>query len=449
MVGYLHSQPVKKQRYTMNYSQQCLWHPCSQMKDYENFAPLMVERAEGAYLYLQSGEKVIDAISSWWCKSLGHNHPRLKNALLTQVDKFEHVLLANTTNETIIHLSERLTKLTGTLNKVFYAGDGSTAVEIALKMSLHAKKNLGQANRTKFISLKNSYHGETVGAMSLSDVGLYKNPYQDILFDAYHIQHIPYVAGENSAAWSDCSSVWEQVEAELTQHAENTCAVIVEPIIQGAGGMRTYSQDFLKRLRAWTIKHDVYLIADEIMTGLGRTGKMFACDHAGIEPDFICLGKSLTAGWVPFSAVLTRHDIYDLFYADYESNKAFLHSNTFSGNALAASIAIEVLTILKEEKLCEKANFLGDVMLANMQSIASDTGRLTNIRSVGAMIAADLVCDNPKRRFGYEVYQQAVKLGALLRPLGNTIYWLPPLNSDATLLNDLSRITKAAIIASS
>lgn len=424
---------------------QYIWHPCSQMKDYETFKPLEVVSAKGSFIELKNGQKIIDAISSWWCKSLGHNHPRLKKALIEQLDRFEHVILANTTNQTIVELSEKLSQLTRSLNKVFYASDGSSAVEIAMKMSLHSRKIEGKHKKNVFISLKNAYHGETAATLSVSDIGLYRDAYDSMLFKSHFIPSLPYVSGMHDPLWQDCSTHWEHIEKFLHPFAENTTAILVEPIVQGAGGMQIYSQDFLKRLREWTKAHDVHLIADEIMTGFGRTGKMLACEHAAIEPDFLCLAKGLTSGWLPLSAVLTSNAIYDLFYDDYQSGKSFLHSHTHSGNALAASVALEVLRIYAEENSCAQAATLGDAMLSAMLDIAEATGKLKNIRGIGAIVAADLICDDPNRRMGFEVYQHAVKMGALLRPIGNTIYWLPPLNMDMEILSQLKIVTEKAI----
>ncbi|KPJ67081.1 MAG: adenosylmethionine-8-amino-7-oxononanoate aminotransferase [Coxiella sp. DG_40] len=424
---------------------QHIWHPCSQMKDYETFKPLVINKAYGPYLELNDGRKIIDAISSWWCKSLGHNHARLKQALLKQSELFEHVILANTTNETIVALSEKLASLTHNLNKVFYAGDGSCAVEIAMKMSLHARKLQDDTKRNRFMALASSYHGETCAALSVSDEGIFRDPYQEMLFDTVFIQNIPYVTGKNDSLWHDCSAHWTDIEQQLEQHAEHTTAIIVEPILQGAGGMLVYSKDFLYRLREWTYKHNIHLIADEIMTGIGRTGPALACEHAAIEPDFVCLSKGLTSGWLPMSVVLTSDKIYDLFYDDYETGKTFFHSHTFTGNALAASIALECLLVMEQEKIYQKVQDNEVYLQQLMAEIAENTGKLNNIRGIGAMVAADLILDNPKQRVGYAVYQKAVELGALLRPLGNTIYWLPPLNTDRDVLKKLQIITEKAI----
>ena len=424
-----------------------IWHPCSQMKDYESVAPIAIWRAEGSYLILKDGSKVIDAIASWWCKSLGHQHPRLKKALLQQTEKFEHVILANTTHEIIEQLSEALTQLLPALNKVFYASEGSSAIEIALKMSVHARQITGEHTRKHFIALQNGYHGETVGALSVSDVGLYRAPYQSLLFNTHFVEEIPYVTGVHDPLWLNCDEHWQRIEKQLAPYADTATALLVEPIVQGAGGMKIYSQAFLKHLHQWARDHHIHFIADEIMTGIGRTGKMLAVEYANIEPDMLCLSKGLTSGWLPFSAVLVHEDIYQLFYDDYATGKAFLHSHTYCGNALAASVALEVLRIFKEENICEEACVLGKYMLQKMQSIANETGILKNVRGMGAIVAAEVL--NPdERRLGFEIFKQALSQGALLRPLGNTLYWLPPLNTSFSTIDALAEITQSCIVRS-
>lgn len=420
------------------------WHPCSQMKDYEQFKPLVVKRAYGSYLELSNGKKIIDAISSWWCKSLGHNHPKLKQSLLAQVEQFEHVIFANTTHENIARLSEKLATFMPHLEKVFYAGDGSCAVEIAMKMSLHYRLLEGSTKKTKFIALKNGYHGETSGALSVSDLGLYRAPYHAMLFDSILIEPL-YVSGSDNFAWHNAELHWNEVEKELARCCDNATAIIVEPILQGAGGMKVYSRDFLSRLANFAKKHNIHLIVDEIMTGIGRTGKMLACEHASIKPDFVCLSKGLTSGWMPFSAVLTTNSIYQAFYDDYEYGKSFLHSHTYSGNALGVSLALAALEVIEQECLINQAAQLQAIMRQEFESIADKTGMLTNIRGIGAVIAADLTDKNLPIRAGYRLYQEAVRQGALLRPLGNTIYWLPPLNINLETLSKLGEITLNSI----
>lgn len=419
-----------------------IWHPCSPIHHDTVLKPLVIARAEGCYLELADGRKLIDAISSWWCKSLGHGHPRLKKALMQQLEKFEHVIFANTTHDVIVELSEKLAQLTSTLDKVFYASDGSCAVEIAMKMSIHARKIQGEDERMNFIALKNSYHGETVGAMSVSDVGLYRKPYENMLFNTFFIEPPP-VTGRDDPLWDNCEAHWPSIEKQLEAFAETATAMIVEPIVQGAGGMIIYSQDFLRRCRAWTKKHNVHLIADEIMTGLGRTGKMLACQHADIEPDFLCLSKGLTSGWLPLSVVLTRASIYELF-CDIELENSFLHSHTHSGNALAARVALETLKVMEEEHLSDKANEIGRMMTDFMLDIAMTTQKLTRVRGIGAIVAADWIGDDLSQ-FSTEFSQRAAASGALLRPLGRTLYWLPPLTIAHVTLYELKRITEKVV----
>jgi len=423
---------------------QNIWHPCTQMKDFETMPPVKIIKAYGSIIETADGKKIIDATSSWWCKSLGHNHPKLKQALNDQADQFEHVIFANTTYDVIEKLSLELSQLMPTLNKVFYAGDGSCAVEIAMKMSVHFHTLIGKPKKTKFITLSNAYHGETMGALSVSDLGLYKKPYQKLLFEPIVIEPL-YVNNTDDPRWHDATNHWQKIENILKQHTPETAAIIIEPILQAAGGMKLYSQDFLKRLAAFARKNHIHIIADEIMTGLGRTGKMLACEHANITPDFICLGKGLTSGWLPFSAVLTSENIYNAFYNDYDKQRNFLHSHTFSGNALGAKLALTTLNIIKQENLSHRAERLQTIMRNYMQSIAEQTGLLTNIRGIGAVIAADLQADNLQPRAGFRLNQLALKHGALLRPLGNTIYWTPPLNITLDALEQLYKITLAAL----
>ncbi len=422
------------------------WHPCSQMKDYERFLPVVIERAQGSWLYRDTGERILDAISSWWCKSLGHGHPRLREALQQQMARFEHVIYANTTYETIVTLSEKLCQLAPQCNKVFYAGDGSCAMEIGLKMALHAQQLQGQSQRTQFISLENGYHGESCATLSVSDVGLYRQPYVALMTDScYTIRGIPYVTGQDDPLWHDCAQVWPAIEAQLAPLADTTAAIVFEPLIQGAGGMLVYSADFLKRLCNWAKQQGILIIADEIMTGLGRSGRMLACEHAGVAPDIIALSKSLTSGWMAFSAVLTTDALYQLFYDDYETGKAFLHSHTFCGNALAAAVALEVMNIITEPQFIGTVQTRAQQLGQYMHQLAADCDRLHNVRQLGMVVAADLKVQPDAGRVGYAIFQEAVRQGAWLRPLGNTLYWLPPLNISGDEMHHLAQVTHCAI----
>ncbi len=426
--------------------QNVFWHPCSQMKDYETFKPLNIKSAKGALIETESGQHLIDAISSWWCKPLGHGHPRLKQALIKQADKFEHVIAANTTHETIVALSEKCAALTDSLDKVFYASDGSCAIEIAIKMSLHSRINRGQKTKKRFVSLENSYHGETIMTLAVSDTGLYKKPYASLYPKTHVLHNIPYVSSSEDTEWHDAKRAFKKTIRKIAPIAHTLSGIVIEPILQGAGGMKIYSQDFLRLLRVWCDEHDIHLIADEIMTGFGRTGKMLACEHAGIEPDFLCLGKGLTAGWLPMSAVVTSNEIYEQFYDDYRTGKAFMHSHTHTGNALCAAIALEAFSVYDDENIPHKAAQLEKDMRAHFGTIAKITDAITNVRAIGGMAACDLKPIIGHPRLGYEIYQEAVKLGALLRPLGNTLYWLPPLNISKDELAQLAEITERAIV---
>ena len=419
-----------------------VWHPCSQMKDFETCPPLVIDRAQGSYLYTNQGP-LIDAISSWWCKSLGHGHPAIISAIKNQLKRFEHVIGANTTHPALVELAEQLTEITGKQH-VFFASDGASAVEIAMKLTIHANQIRGFHHKNQFIALKNGYHGETLGTMSVSDLGIYKAPYESFGVTCHFIDHIPYVTGVHDPLWSDCNKHWLAIEKQLDEISEQACALILEPIIQGAGGMLCYSADFLKKLSVWAKSKNIYLIADEIMTGLGRTGQWLATEHAGIKPDLICLSKGLTSGSIPLSCVMIDNSIFDLFYADYKTGRSFLHSHTYSGNPLAVSAALATIKTMRDENIIPQAQQLGETMLDLLHEVADQSGKLTNVRGVGAVVAADLV-DMGSYRIGNEVYQQALKYGALIRPIGKTIYWLPPLNTDKEIIGKLAEITLNSI----
>lgn len=431
--------------YSHNLDLRFLWNPCSQLKDQENFPPAFVSHSRGPYIYTTDQKSLIDATSSWWCKTLGHNHPRLKEALKKQLDQFEHVSIANTTYELLERLSEKLCFFQSNLKKAYYASDGASAVEIAMKMSLHSRIIQKQPQKQKFITLKNSYHGETMGALSVTDLPIYTQPFQKHLSESIVISNIPYLTDLNSSLWKDASHYWKKIEPYLNQIKEEVTAVIVEPIIQGAAGFQIYSPDFLKKLASWARENDIHFIADEIMTGIGRSGKPLALYYAEAQADFICLSKGLTSGFLPLSVVLTSEKIFNVFYADYDTLKGFLHSHTFSGNALAAAVALETLNIMEEEDLYTQTLKLQNTLYSMMEDIALKTQKLTRIRALGGIVAADLV-PSDKNRIGYQVFQEAFRLGALIRPIGHTLYWTPPLNIELAVLEELKEITEKAII---
>jgi len=418
-----------------------IWHPCAQMKDFELCPPIIVERAQGSYLYTNHGP-LIDAISSWWCKSLGHGHPAVVSAIKKQMERFEHVIAANTTNPVLVELAEHLTQITKKQH-AFFASDGASAVEIAMKLCLHALQIKGHNNKKQFIALKNGYHGETLGTMSVSDLGIYKAPYEGFGVTCHFIEPA-YVNGVNHPLWADCEAYWQIIEPQLEEIKEHVCAVIFEPIIQGAGGMLCYSAHFLNKLAHWAKSNNIYLIADEIMTGWGRTGTWLASEHADIEADLICLSKGLTSGSIPFSCIMIDHDIFELFYNDYSTGKSFLHSHTYSGNPLAVSAALATIQAMQQEETISYTNHLGTIMLNYLQEVAKLSGKLIHVRGIGAVVAAELVNEG-QNRIGDQIYQQALKLGALIRPIGTTLYWLPPLNCDEKTIEKLAEITLNSI----
>lgn len=420
-----------------------VWHPCMQMKDFEASPPFIVERAKGSYLYTDQGP-LIDGISSWWCKSLGHGHPKVLEAIRTQLNRFEHVIGAHTTNDTLVMLAEKLSEITQKQH-VFFASDGSCAVEIAIKLAIQAQQIKGHPERQQIITLENAYHGETIGALSISDLGVYKTPFSNWTKPNPKLINVPYVNDETDPLWSDCEPIWPDMVKQLNQFRETACAIMIEPIIQGAAGMRCYSADFLRRLSAYAKEHDIYLIADEIMTGLCRTGKWLASHHAQINPDMICLSKGLTSGSLPLSCTMIDHDIYELFYADVSSGRSFLHSHTYSGNALAASAALATLQVMETENMNERAQMLGDTMRRHFIEVSTHSGQLGPIRSIGAIVAAELAPHPKMKRIGFALYQEALKQGALLRPIGHTLYWLPPLTTDEAIIGNLAEIALNSI----
>lgn len=446
-----------------------LWHPCGQMRDYLDFPPLEVVGANGCRLQLADGRTVLDAISSWWCKSLGHGHPRLRAALIAQAAEFEHVILANTTNAPVVRLCERLLaaangypptrwgsaapvgRLPGWFGKVFFADNGSTAVEVALKLALQAQNQLGRPNRTRFAALTNGYHGETVGALSVGDCGLYKDTFRPLLFPCTQLGPLPYRSGPNDVQWHDASAEWPAISRQLDVEADSLAAIIYEPVLQGAGGMRLFSPDLLRHLRSWADAHDVLLIADEIAAGLGRCGTMLASHLAGPQtlPDLAVLSKGLTGGFLPMAAVLTTDRLAAAFDAEHHEHRAFLHSNTYAGNALAVAVANAALDVMADDDVLGQVARRGPLLAAGLARLAETRCDLRNVRGIGMMAAVDIrqrdgTAIDWRARTGYRVYREAVRRGALLRPLGDTLYLFPPL-----VVNDDDITQMLAILADS
>ncbi|MDQ2697021.1 MAG: adenosylmethionine--8-amino-7-oxononanoate transaminase [Pseudomonadota bacterium] len=409
-----------------------LWHPCTQMKDHEWLPLLPIRRGEGVWLEDFAGRRYLDAISSWWVNLFGHANPRINAALREQLDTLEHVLLAGFSHAPAIELAERLTRLTG-LDKVFFADNGSAAVEVALKMSFHYWRNQGRPGKTRFVTLANSYHGETLGALAVGDVALYKETYRPLLREAIVVPSPDAYAREPGETAADCAvRRFALMERTLSRHADEVSAVIVEPLVQCAGGMRMYDPLYLTLLRDACDRHQVHLIADEIAVGFGRTGTLFACQQAGIRPDFMCLSKGLTGGYLPLSAVLTTDTVYQAFYADYQTLRAFLHSHSYTGNPLACRAALATLEIFASDDVIGKNRALAKHMAAATARFR-DHPRVAEVRQCGMILAIEMARDKAAKtpypwqeRRGLAVYRHALERGALLRPLGNVVYFMPP-----------------------
>lgn len=411
-----------------------LWHPCTQMKDHERLPPIPIKRGYGVWLEDFDGRRYLDAVSSWWVNLFGHNNPHINQAIRKQLENLEHVILAGFTHEPVVELSERLVRLLPpALSRCFYADNGSSAVEVALKMSFHYWRNRGLTDKTRFITLGNSYHGETLGALSVGDVELYKKTYRPLLLDVITVPSPDCFLkepGDNDREHS--IKMFEHMREALERHHRQVCAVIVEPLVQCAGYMRMYHPVYLELLRRACDEYGVHLIADEIATGFGRTGTMFACEQAAVAPDFVCLSKGLTGGYLPLSVVVTTDEIYRAFYDDYATLKAFLHSHSYTGNALACSAALATLELFERDNVIAANRGLSEHMRRASAQLAEHP-QVAEVRQCGMILAIEMIQDKKKRisypwqqRRGLRVYEHALRHEVLLRPLGNVIYFMPP-----------------------
>jgi adenosylmethionine-8-amino-7-oxononanoate aminotransferase len=403
-------------------SLRAVWHPCTQMKHHETFPLVPIARGEGVWLYDFDGRRYLDAISSWWVNLFGHANPRINAALADQLGRLEHVMLAGFTHEPVVRLSERLSMLTG-LSHCFYGSDGAAATEIALKMSFHYWRNRGQPGKSRFVRLQNGYHGETLGALSVTDVALFRDTYAPLLGAS---ALVPSPDWRNARAGESAEQVALRAAAALGEHLAahhaQTAAVILEPLVQGAGGMAMYHPRYLGEARRLCDRHGVHLIADEIAVGFGRTGTFLACEQAGITPDFVCLSKGLTGGYLPLSVVLTRDGIYEAFYYDATA-RGFLHSHSYTGNALACRAALAVLDIFEQDRVLEANRARAAAISRACEPIARHP-RVRNFRNTGMIWAFEVA--EAGAGFAPRFHQLALERGLLLRPLGDTVYFMPP-----------------------
>ncbi|HET8552895.1 MAG TPA: adenosylmethionine--8-amino-7-oxononanoate transaminase [Gammaproteobacteria bacterium] len=430
-----------------------LWHPCTQMKDHEWLPVIPMRRGKGVWLEDFDGNRYLDVVSSWWVNLFGHANPRIGGAIARQAEQIEHVMLAGFSHEPVIELSERLAEITpGKLGHCFYADNGSSAIEIALKMSFHYWLNRGRSKKTKFVTLENGYHGETLGALAVGNVPLYKETYKPLLMETLSVPSPDCFEREQGEDWETHSRrQFEALEALLAERHEEIAALILEPLVQCAGNMRMYHPVYLTLAREACDRYGVHLIADEIAVGFGRTGTLFACEQAGIAPDFMCLSKGLTGGYLPLSVTLTTDEIYAAFYDDYATLRAFLHSHSYTGNPLGCSAALATLDIFAEDNVIE-ANRNRARKLGEAAAPLADHPHVGEVRQHGMIVAIEMVKDKAARkpypwqeRRGLKAYQHALTRGVLLRPLGNVMYFMPPyvINDDEIAL--LGRVAAEAL----
>ncbi len=403
-------------------SLRAVWHPCTQMKNHETLPLVPIRRGQGVWLYDMNDKRYLDAVSSWWVNLFGHNHPQIKNAIKHQLDALEHVILAGFTHEPVVSLSERLAKLTG-LGHCFYASDGASATEVALKMSFHYWRNTGKTKKTKFISLQNGYHGETLGALSVTDVAIFKDTYAPLLIQSAQMPSPDWrLAAKGETAEQYALRCAEALEKYIAAHHEELAAFIIEPLVQCAAGMAMYSTVYLQKARGICNRYNVHLIADEIAVGFGRTGTMFACEQAAIRPDFICLSKGITGGYLPLSVTLCTDDIYQAFYDDSIA-KGFLHSHSYTGNPLACAAALASLDIFEQDSVLKTNRQKSIYMKRKLQQMLADAP-IQHLRQIGMIAAFEVT--SKKADFQQKFYAAALKRGLLLRPIGKTVYLMPP-----------------------
>ncbi len=431
-----------------------IWHPYTQMKDCKKFPPILIEKAKGIKLYDNKGNCYYDTISSWWCNIHGHSHPEINKAIKEQLNSFEHVLFAGFTHKPAIKLAEQLVNITpDNLTKVFFSDNGSTAVEVALKMSFQYWQNIGKKKKTKFLSLDSGYHGDTIGAMSVSGIDLFNKVFSPLFFKSFKVPS-PYcyrcpVGKSRSSCSIECINY---LEAILKKKSKEIAALILEPLVMAAGGMIIYPSNYLKKAAWLAKKYNIHLILDEVASGFGRTGKMFACEHAKVKPDFICLSKGITSGYLPFAATLTTGKIYSAFYADYQKRKTFYHGHTYTANPISCAAALASLKVYKQENTLVNINKLIPVFHKRLETFR-DLPLVGDVRSIGMIGAIELVKNKRtkkpfslKERIGLKVYKKGLEEGLILRPLGSIVYLYLPLSITAsqldTVLNKTFKVLK-------
>jgi len=433
-----------------------IWHPCTQMKDHESHPPVFIDRGQGIYLYDREGNAYIDAISSWWVNLFGHANPRIIQAVSSQLSRLEHVIFAGCTHAPAEELARRLLAVVpGGLTRVFFADNGSCAVEAALKMSHASWRNLGHPEKCRFLYLANGYHGETAGALGVCGHRLYAAPFTPLFVPQIEVACPDCLRCPYGLARETCDAqCFAPMAGAIALHKDTLAGVIVEPLVQCAGNFNMYPPAYLAKLRRATHEAGIHFIADEIAVGFGRTGAMFACEQAGVTPDFMCLSKGITSGTLPLSCVLTTDAVFDAFYHDYVEDKAFLHSHSYTGNPLACAAACETLRIFEEENVIEANKPKIAHLQAAVRERFAGCRHVMDIRSTGWITAVELYADPEtktpfdwKERTGFRIYREAIRRGAWLRNLGDTIYFMPPYVITTQEIDKLADIALDAVTA--
>jgi adenosylmethionine-8-amino-7-oxononanoate aminotransferase len=422
-----------------------VWHPCTQMKHHEQFPLVAISHGKGAWLYDHDGNRYLDAISSWWVNLFGHANPSINQALKDQLDSLEHVMLAGFTHKPVVELSERLSSLTQhQLGHTFYASDGASAIEMALKMSFHYWQNKGLTNKKEFICLKNSYHGETLGALAVTDIAIFKETYGPLTHPAHIVANPDARLATNGQSAKDIATVaLTNLEELLKTQSKNIAALIVEPLVQCASGMVMHDASYLQGIRKLCDQYQIHLIADEIAVGCGRTGTFFAVEQAGIWPDFLALSKGISGGYLPLSLVMTTDEIYQAFYHQ-DARKGFLHSHSYTGNPLACRAALATLDIFEKENVLEKNKILAK-KLSDAFSWAKEDERIIHFRQTGMILAFDIKPEHLFENFSKEFFANALNQGVLVRPIGSTIYIMPPYIINDDEITHLSKGIQASL----
>ncbi len=418
-----------------------VWHPFTQMRGFEGEAAPVIGAAEGVWLVDSDGRRYIDGVSSLWCNVHGHRHPHIDAAVRAQLDRVAHSTMLGLSHPGAEELAQRLVAIApgarsgraGPLSRVFYSDSGSTAVEVALKMAFQYWQQAAepQPSRTKFVYLENSYHGDTVGSVSLGGIDLFHSMYRPLLFDAHKVP-----AGDPAA-----------LDEVLRKHKHEIAAVVVEPLVQGAAGMLLQPSGYLRAVRGLCDAHGVFLVCDEVATGFGRTGRMFACDHEGVVPDFLCLAKGLTGGYMPLAATLATEKVYQGFLGGYEEFKTFFHGHTYTGNPLACAAAIATLEVFEQERTLERLQDRIALLDQLLTELVAPLPYVREIRRMGFMCGIELAPHEPAERMGHRVTLEARARGAIVRPLGDVLVLMPPLSMEADVLEELVEVVADAIVA--